>query len=115
MTLKPDLCVLLAAVQKGVDENDVVAMQLGASDAKSLTEKQQFYLDKIKAKLAKVLHHALFLQSLAQMLNSSSNFCGCMIEIYTQAPAQRMSHIEQNFCAGSRRRKEAEGPQQRKV
>ncbi len=37
-----------------MDENDVVAMQMGARDARSLTEKQSFYLDKIKAKLAQV-------------------------------------------------------------
>lgn len=47
---------LLTAVQRGVDEDDVVAMQLGATDKKGLTEKQQFYLDKIKTKLAKVDH-----------------------------------------------------------
>ena len=37
-----------------MDENDVVAMQMGAQDARSLTKKQSFYLDKIKAKLAQV-------------------------------------------------------------
>lgn len=45
---------ILAAVQRGMDEDDVVAMQMGARDARSLTEKQTFYLDKIKAKLAQV-------------------------------------------------------------
>lgn len=38
-----------------MDEDDVVAMQMGARDARSLTEKQSFYLDKIKAKLAQVI------------------------------------------------------------
>ena len=33
----------------------MVAMQMGARDARSLTEKQSFYLDKIKAKLAQVM------------------------------------------------------------
>jgi len=39
-------------VERGMDEDDVAAMQLGATDATGLTKKQQYYLDKVKAKLA---------------------------------------------------------------
>ena len=44
----------LAAVKSGIEEDDVVAMQLGAHDVSELTERQQAYIDKIKAKLAQV-------------------------------------------------------------
>ena len=44
----------LAGLERGIDEDDVAAMQLGATDATGLTKKQQYYLDKVKAKLAEV-------------------------------------------------------------
>ena len=40
--------------ERGIDEDDIAAMQLGATDATGLTKKQQYYLDKVKAKLAEV-------------------------------------------------------------
>ncbi len=45
---------VLAALELGIDEDDVVAMQLGASDVSKLSEVQQVYVDKIKTKLAQV-------------------------------------------------------------
>lgn len=47
-------CKSPAAVKKGIDEDDIVAMQLGAHDVSELTERQQAYVAKIKSKLAQV-------------------------------------------------------------
>ena len=46
----------MAGLERGIDEDDIAAMQLGATDATGLTKKQQYYLDKVKAKLAEVHH-----------------------------------------------------------
>lgn len=51
---------LCAAVKQGVDEDDIVAMQLGAQDVSQLTERQQAYIDKIKSKLAQVRQIRVF-------------------------------------------------------
>lgn len=66
-------------------------MQLGASDAKNLTEKQQFYLDKVKAKLAKVCSSQFVPASKMELTKKSWH-------IYTLKPVLRSS-LQRVYCS----------------
>ena len=41
-------------MERGISEDDIVAMQLGAPDVSGLTQRQQAYVDKITLKLSQV-------------------------------------------------------------
>ena len=47
-------CCPYAGVESGLNGDDIIAWQLGASDYSKLTQTQQEYVDKIKAKLSEV-------------------------------------------------------------
>ena len=46
---------LSAGIRQGIDEDDLVAVQLGKAKAAQLTDVQQKYKDRLKEKLAQVL------------------------------------------------------------
>ena len=46
--------ILLPGVRQGIDEDDLVALQLGKAKADQLSEVQKKYRDKLKQKLAEV-------------------------------------------------------------
>lgn len=45
-----------AGIREGIDEDDLVAVQLGKAKAAQLSEVQQKYKDKVKQKLAEVAY-----------------------------------------------------------
>lgn len=46
-------------MRKGIDEDDLVAVQLGKSRAEELTNVQQKYKEKLKHRLAEVQHNRI--------------------------------------------------------
>lgn len=46
-------------MRKGIDEDDLVALQLGKSRAEELTNVQQKYKEKLKQRLAEVRHNRI--------------------------------------------------------
>lgn len=53
------LVVFPVGVRRGIDEDDLVAVQLGKAKAAQLTDVQQKYKDRLKEKLAQVLVDAM--------------------------------------------------------
>lgn len=49
----------LVGIRQGIDEDDLVAVQLGKAKAAQLTDVQQKYKDRLKEKLAQVLVDAM--------------------------------------------------------
>lgn len=52
-SLEIEICI--SGVESGLNGDDIIAWQLGASEYSKLSQKQQEYVDKIKSKLEEVV------------------------------------------------------------
>ena len=64
-----------SGVRKGIDEDDLVALQLGKTRSEELTQVQQKYKDKLKQKLAEVQQVQLYLATLNPCQGCCSALC----------------------------------------